>query len=405
MTRPHGAIPSPESASRAETSAPSYDQLVREFEAFEALPVHESSWQQRKGAVRSLEERVEAGSIALTSSQLRECRNGPLMLGRILTYLLVAQDRVASSLEECSKGVRNEWLRLQEKQPLTEVSRMPLHYALEAYLMWLRRNPVTRPRAADDSVLIRQIYDGLDSRPDHDQQPKRVICEIQALVAGGESAPPPAQRSDMGAAGETTKAARITARYALAGVIVAAVVGTLGAALFSNWDKIFAPKPAPATAPATSASSQTSSGTQSPNINSARDVTIQYGASAPGQTYMNVAGKWRSNVFASPAGTAFRSILLIELLQNNDQLMGTVTESDPDGSHAATFEIHDGKVAGAIVSFYTQSEVTTSDANRLQPYRESYLGTLQPTSSAMTMKRFTDIAGSEPESFVVKRAN
>ena len=71
-----------------------------------------------------------------------------------------------------SSWLRDEWLRLQERQFSATTSRMPLHYALEAYLAWLRRNRNSVSAAAADTTLLQQIYDALDRRSDRDQQPK-----------------------------------------------------------------------------------------------------------------------------------------------------------------------------------------------------------------------------------------
>jgi len=92
MPLPNKVRHSPETSSDRLAAASPYDLLRQEFTAFEALPTEESSWQKRKEIVRSLEGRVQAGAIALTSEQLEGCRNGPLMLGRILVYLLVAHN-------------------------------------------------------------------------------------------------------------------------------------------------------------------------------------------------------------------------------------------------------------------------------------------------------------------------
>ena len=55
--------------------------------------------------VRNLERRVQAGDVALTNEQFEQCRGGNLMLGRILAYLLVANNKVASDLAARSKDI------------------------------------------------------------------------------------------------------------------------------------------------------------------------------------------------------------------------------------------------------------------------------------------------------------
>lgn len=390
MPRPKASPQSPQSANHPLAAAATYDLLRQEFAAFEAIPAQEASWQQRKDTVRNLEGRVQAGTIALTSQQFEECRNGNLMLGRILAYLLVAHNKTASDLEARSKDVRSEWLRIQAKHVPATLSRMPLHYVLEAYLVWLRLNRNSVPDAAADATLLQQIYDALDRRPGDDQQPKNVIKEIQALIA---------RRDEDATASSVVVAAKTSGKYAFAGVVFAGVIGTVGVVI-ANWDKLAGPKPSPPAGTPT----QISRGAQSPNVSGARDVTIQYGTAAkpevPKEDGSNVAGKWWTNLFTNAYEQTERSRLMLEFVQQGDTLLGTVTETDADGKSVITSAIVDGKIVGKTISFYTRGEVT--DATR--SYRESYFGTVNRANNQITFKRFDDLpSGGVAETFAAKR--
>jgi len=192
------------------------------------------------------------------------------------------------------------------------------------------------------------------------------------------------------------------AKIALAGVIITAVVGTLGTAVVSNWDKIFGPKHSTSTV----TPSQLSTGTQSPNISAARDVTIQYGTAADKKTISKVEGKWRTEVFTNAYNNKERSRLVLEIIQQEDTLSGTVTESNPDGRQAVSSVIVDGKITGNLISFYTRGEVYTGDPHPPgSPYKESYFGTLNNSGDEIAFKRFDDlIGGGEQETFIAKRS-
>jgi len=198
-------------------------------------------------------------------------------------------------------------------------------------------------------------------------------------------------------------AAKINAKYALAGVVIAAVLG-LGGAVISNWDKLFGPKPSPRPAIPT----QTSGGAQSPNINGARDVTIQYGAAAKEEVPAkkeapSVAGKWRTQVFTNAYDRDSQLRLTLELIQQGSTLIGTVTQANPDGSNADTRVINDGKIMDKAISFYTRGETTTW-GNGTRPYKESYFGTANESADEITFKRVDDMpSGGEPETFTAKR--
>jgi hypothetical protein len=213
----------------------------------------------------------------------------------------------------------------------------------------------------------------------------------------GSPSPPPAGRTDEDATiGPTVAAAKINAKYVLAGVVVTAVLGTLGAVI-SNSDKLFRPKVSKTgVTPA-----QTSAGAESPNISGARDVTIQYGTAAR-EEVSRVAGKWKTEAIANAYDKTDRSKLVLEFVQEGNTLLGTVTEGDQDGKSAFTGGIIDAKIVGTTISFYTRGEVTSSDGTR--PYKESYLGTVNKTGDQITFKRIDDLPnGGVAETFVASR--
>jgi hypothetical protein len=220
----------------------------------------------------------------------------------------------------------------------------------------------------------------------------------------GSASPPPVGRTDEDATiGPAVAAAKINAKYVLAGVVVTAVLGTLGAVI-SNSDKLFRPKVSQtAVTPA-----QTSAGAESPNISGARDVTIQYGTAvsqygaAAREEVSHVAGKWKTDTIANGYHEAERSKLVLEFVQEGNRLLGTVTEGDQDGRSAFTREIIDAKIVGTTISFYTRGEVTSSDGTR--PYKESYMGTVNKSGDQISFKRIDDLPnGGVAEMFVASR--
>ena len=211
------------------------------------------------------------------------------------------------------------------------------------------------------------------------------------------SAQPPAGNSVN--ANPAADTARITARYALAGVLITAMVGTLGAALVSNWDKLFGHKSPPSVA----TPGQTSTGSQSPNISAAHDVTIQYGANAVQKDLLKVAGRWRSDAFKSAYGND-KSVLVFELVQQDDKVSGTLSEAEPGRSDPGERMISDGKVAGATVSFYTQGSVDGGDSDHPVAYKEFYIGTFNKSTGVLAFKRVDDLpSGGQAETFIARR--
>lgn len=213
----------------------------------------------------------------------------------------------------------------------------------------------------------------------------------------GSASPPPAARTDEDATiSPGVAAAKINAKYVLAGVVVTAVLGTLGAVI-SNSDKLFRSKVSQTAVTPT----QTSAGAESPNISGARDVTIQYGTAAR-QEVSRVAGKWKTEAIANAYHETERSKLVLEFVQEGNTLLGTVTEGEQEGRSAFTREIIDAKIVGTTISFYTRGEVTSSDGTR--PYRESYLGTVNSSGDQITFKRMDDLPnGGAAETFVASR--
>ena len=107
-------------------------------------------------------------------------------------------------------------------------------------------------------------------------------------------------------------------------------------------------------------------------------------------------------MFADAYDKTGRPRLVLEFVQQGSTVLGTVTESDRDGSNASTRPIVDGKIMGKVISFYTQGEVTLSDDTR--PYKESYFGTANKSNDEITFKRSDDLPnGGVAVTFVAKR--
>jgi hypothetical protein len=189
---------------------------------------------------------------------------------------------------------------------------------------------------------------------------------------------------------------RFTAKLALAGVVIT-VAGTIGAAVLTNWDKLFGPKPTPAAAP-----SQVSTGAQSTNISGARDVTINNGTAVEKKPVSNVAGKWTTSVITNSAENSEHSRLVLEFVQADGTLSGSVTETGQDGRNPDTVGLLEGKVSGKAVSFYTRGEVDGGDGPT--SYKESYFGIVNDAGTEIAFSRVDDLPpGSQPEKFIAKR--
>jgi hypothetical protein len=135
----------------------------------------------------------------------------------------------------------------------------------------------------------------------------------------------------------------------------------------------------------------------------------------------SVAGRWQTPALVNPYDNSERSVLILQLAQKDDALLGTVTESDIDGSNPITWSITHGKISGNVVSFYIESEVTEStdayqwstkegirhdrrSGEETRSYKEFYFGTLNNKRNEMAFRRVNDVPeGRVEEAFIAKR--
>lgn len=200
-----------------------------------------------------------------------------------------------------------------------------------------------------------------------------------------------------------------TAKYAVLAALITSLIGGVGAAVVSNWDKLFGSKPVPApVVAAQNKPSQQSGGAQSPNINGARDITIEYGAAAKEpdratEQPSDIAGKWRTPEFKGeedPEGAS----LTMEFIRDGYTLSGTVTETVAGGRNSVVRVIDGGKISGQTISFFTHGEYGLG-AGETHQYKETYFGTANKAASEIAFRRLTDIMGgpNNPEKFTATR--
>jgi len=119
---------------------------------------------------------------------------------------------------------------------------------------------------------------------------------------------------------------------------------------------------------------------------------------------LSFTGKWRSAAFADAYG-ATQHRLVFEFVQQDDRLLGTVTDSRFDAyvsNHSSTAAIADGRVVDKVISFYTTGQVSAA-RGEIQSYKESYFGTARADGS-LEFRRFDDLpTGGSPEKFIAKR--
>jgi hypothetical protein len=135
----------------------------------------------------------------------------------------------------------------------------------------------------------------------------------------------------------------------------------------------------------------------------------------------SVGGRWQTPALVNPYDSSERSVLTLELAQKDDALVGTVTESNIDGSNPITWSIVDGKISGNVISFYIESEITYSSDNyqwstkegmqhnrgtggETRPYKEFYFGTLNDKRNEIAFRRVNDVPeGRVEETFIAER--
>jgi hypothetical protein len=113
----------------------------------------------------------------------------------------------------------------------------------------------------------------------------------------------------------------------------------------------------------------------------------------------NLSGKWGTPVIQSPYETTHQYTLLFEFIQQEDTLLGTVTQTSVGSGRGHSRAIVDGKVKDGVVSFHTKGEVLSGGTRK--PYKEMYVGMLSNDRREIAFRRFNDVpSGGEIERFL-----
>jgi hypothetical protein len=202
------------------------ERLTARFSEFQSLDAAQGS-KLRKDIVHVLESEVKTGRISLTQDDVHGYQYSDFELARILVYVLVESGKVNSDALGRRNHVLAEWERLRRANLVHDLSRMPLYYAIRAYLTLLRSSAAARENARGDCTLIRQIDSQLeDSEIDRKSQLRDRTAEFLFLICRDKATENP-----------TIIAALIQRRGALIGSLVAAAALIAGT-LIANWDKI-----------------------------------------------------------------------------------------------------------------------------------------------------------------------
>ena len=138
---------------------------------------------ERKAVVRALEQKVRAGEIALTDADLQLCRSSQWELQRILAYLIWQEGRVSSTAATLRSGLISEMELLKRMSFDEDCSRMPLYYAVRAYVERLKVDKDLISEAVDDVTLMGQIEADLSKHSiDRQGQVLPKIREASALL-------------------------------------------------------------------------------------------------------------------------------------------------------------------------------------------------------------------------------
>ena len=118
----------------------------------------------------------------------------------------------------------------------------------------------------------------------------------------------------------------------------------------------------------------------------------------------NVAGIWRTEAFVNPYDESERSMLIFDLVQSGETVLGTVTEIDQDGSNGVTRSVRGGSVKGNAISFHTEGEVSYGD-DKLRLFRDAYVGSVARGGNEILFRRHNELPeGGIEETVVAKRA-
>jgi hypothetical protein len=87
-------------------------------------------------------------------------------------------------------------------------------------------------------------------------------------------------------------------------------------------------------------------------------------------------------------------------VQQDDKLLGTVTESPVDSNRGYSRPIVEGSIKGNVIAFHTKGEVTGGPNGTYLPYKEMYVGTLLPGHRQIEFRRYNDVSsGGQVERF------
>jgi hypothetical protein len=181
----------------------------------------------RKNSVRELEARIRAGTLTIPLDQAQECLGSSYELARILVHLLIENGKVTTGHAQLRANVLSEWELLRRGELRHDASRMPLYYAVRAYLTRLRAAPELRPAATGDQILLREINVALSKSPvDRDSTLRDRVTELLLLLGSGDAASPKPETNE-----PRPRGAEITAA-------VVAAVAAIVVAIITSLDKI-----------------------------------------------------------------------------------------------------------------------------------------------------------------------
>jgi hypothetical protein len=201
--------------------------LSDDFAKFQQLDPKKDG-EARKNIVHRMEAAVKTNEIDVLSQDAQRYLHGELELPRILVYLLIENAKLNSDLLSRRNNVLSEWERLR-RNLAHETSRMPLYYAVRAYLTLLRGgSPDMRAKARDDRKLIEEIHAALSqSIIDQESALIKRISELLYIVKSDEDA----------SSNPTVAAAFIQRNGAVLAAVIAAFVA-IAVAVIGNWDKL-----------------------------------------------------------------------------------------------------------------------------------------------------------------------
>jgi hypothetical protein len=118
-------------------------------------------------------------------------------------------------------------------------------------------------------------------------------------------------------------------------------------------------------------------------------------------TAPEVSGKWQTDYMKSPYDDS-RYKLTFDFVQQEDMLVGTVSELIEGRRRAIERRIVDGRIRKNVLNFYTEGQVWYDD--KLRAYKEGYTGVLVKKTNTIAFQRANDSpGGGDVEKFVAKR--